>query len=730
MRSRARWQSAQPGVMVYMPAPRVSVDETRDSLSRLSVTGDFDSSSALHSQQSQVSDTILPSLEIGSDVQVKEEPGSFESTRFASPETLVDTDRGEIFEDAVPVVYSPGSFLSQLIAAAGSDLLESSTPDPVSSSSRISEVSTEDYVHVGYESDRTDFQEVTPCPSVRKIAHKRATVTRRTSQHFQRQKSQRKYQGVVRSLDFGARNKKRPTKSTSRSANMQALEDLRVLERAPSHSWDQDERELLCILNRWYCAPDRTTELEMFAKLFNSITGLGLRPHIIRNQYECHLLLYGGLCFREYGRVYGVPFDDPEGRYTEIRNVLEEEIKSSGLDLRRRKTEEFVASGKAKYAKSPVTRRIYKSLVKKARQEEKVGAHQTSGRGHASTDSQSFATIGRAIRAPTDEEWEIISHASTSPEPITEYVQEITTPTPVSVTARPHLAFRVWDAANRTKFINGRFVAQCFVNWPSPLPAPIALDDSSEAGKILTLLHLSKQGATPVYISTASSLLQALSYATSMQHPRIALIDLDAASLQEDHKLHHAADIFRWLKSHGLAQWARYKGYGEYFAWSDIAHDAVLQTFELDQLIDNLNADEGCRELFNFDVFEPGAKTSTIAASLRERNLTLNTTTARALGRIAKLFGMAKDNMNLHHLEDFIARLLDGWTIERPAAIDMHTMSSLAAVFATTLGTHAGGYTLQDVMGGFIGGVDQGARCIAHWSHSRSGGRRKRFREA
>ena len=46
----------------------------------------------------------------------------------------------------------------------------------------------------------------------------------------------------------------------------------------------------------------------------------------------------------------------------------------------------------------------------------------------------------------------------------------------------------------------------------------------------------------------------------SMQQPRIALIDLDAPSLQEENKVHHAAEVFPWLKSQGLARWARYKG--------------------------------------------------------------------------------------------------------------------------------------------------------------------------
>jgi hypothetical protein len=104
-----------------------------------------------------------------------------------------------------------------------------------------------------------------------------------------------------------------------------------------------------------------------------------------------------------------------------------------------------------------------------------------------------------AITMPSEEDWEVVTDADTSPKPGV-YSKEV----PKSAFAKPHLTFRVWDKANRTKFINGGFVAQTFLDWPCPFPAPIAPNDPSQAGRILMALHLSKQGDTPVYISTAS----------------------------------------------------------------------------------------------------------------------------------------------------------------------------------------------------------------------------------
>lgn len=171
-------------------------------------------------------------------------------------------------------------------------------------------------------------------------------------------------------------------------------------------------------------------------------------------------------------------------------------------------------------------------------------------------------------------------------------------------------------------------------------------------------------------------------------------------------------------------------GNGEYFIWAEIPNDAVLHTWDLESLISELDNDMECHGLFNFDVFKPDTRTTTIAAALREKHAMLNTATARALGKAARMFGMGQDNMTLEHLQDFVARLMDGWTITEPEKIDLHAMGSLATAFATAMGPHSSGYTLQQVMGTFIEGVEQGSRCIAHWSRSRSGGRRQRFRDA
>ncbi|UPX13729.1 uncharacterized protein EKO05_0004228 [Ascochyta rabiei] len=404
---------------------------------------------------------------------------------------------------------------------------------------------------------------------------------------------------------------------------------------------------------------------------------------------------------------------------------IEQQASNLDLDLRRRSVDIDFVCGKARKSSSPRIREIYESKVEKTKQEVRDEFANAVVAREVAAAAQSLGLMSRAVQPPFEDHVELFTDVEQN---LTLVADNVGVPRPMST--RPYLSFRVWDTSNRTAFIDGGFVAETFIGWPRPFPGPIALDDPSEAGKIFTYLHLSKHGDTPVYISTASSLLQALSYAKDMEQPKIALISLGASCLQQKQKVHHAADIFPWLKAQGLAKWARYRGHGEYFIWSDIPEDAVLHTLEVDKLIEDLNNDAECRELLHFVVFEAGVKTNAIAAILRERNKTLNTATARALGKIARAFGMGQSNMTLRHLQDFVARILDGWTILRPDVIDMHTMSSLSATFATTLGSHDAGHTLQDVMGAFIRGVDDGVRCIAHWSRSRSGSRRQRFRAA
>lgn len=226
-----------------------------------------------------MSDTILPSREVWSSVQVKTEEDQ------NSPVSLVATSGNE------RIVISSSAGTSNDSLGDSQDLFaqlyEQAFHQGTESYRVMSPQSTPDFSDVGgYASDRTDFLLTTDSPSfrTRNIASKcQATPKSKVKTRLR--------DGVspTRRLNFGGKIKKKPLKATKKSANLLSLENLRSIERSPSHKWDEEERELLCAINRWYCAEDRATELSVFSKIFNEITGLALRPRIIRNQFESHL---------------------------------------------------------------------------------------------------------------------------------------------------------------------------------------------------------------------------------------------------------------------------------------------------------------------------------------------------------------------------------------------------------------------------------------------------------
>lgn len=216
--------------------------------------------------------------------------------------------------------------------------------------------------------------------------------------------------------------------------------------------------------------------------------------------------------------------------------------------------------------------------------------------------------------------------------------------------------------------------------------------------------------------------------------------------MRQYYKVLHVSKVLPWLKARGQAQWARYQGHAgklgsvkshltyadvvEWICWANIPREVIIHHFSLSEVVVLAQRDSECAELLSLDAFHLGNATKAVATYLKGRNLKLNTAIARSLGVVAKTFGLARQSAKLDHLADFIARLVDGWGITEPQAINIHVRSSLAATFATAFGPHARGSNLQEVMVAFLEGVDQGTRCIADWSRSDSGSRRQRFRDA
>ncbi len=305
---------------------------------------------------------------------------------------------------------------------------------------------------------------------------------------------------------------------TTESSNLKSLAALRKLERDPPHHWDEDERELLTILYRWYEDADVAT----IPKVFNAVTGLDLRLSVVRYQFESHLVLYGGRAYPEFDRVMRVPFHDPERKYNDIHAIIEETATEFGIDLSRRRVEVKRMSGLAKFAKSPTTRKYYKSLVRRAAKREKDKACALQIPASQELPLRVLPLGGTTLATDPgredDESWSDIDDWHTSP------VTPIERSPRVSPGTQP-IAFRVWDANSRTKFDDETgFVSQAFSIWRGEFPPPFSLDGQGrQALMLLTNLHLSMSGGASTFVSLSTSLLQALVKASTMHEPRIAV---------------------------------------------------------------------------------------------------------------------------------------------------------------------------------------------------------------
>lgn len=177
------------------------------------------------------------------------------------------------------------------------------------------------------------------------------------------------------------------------------------------------------------------------------------------------------------------------------------------------------------------------------------------------------------------------------------------------------------------------------------------------------------------------------------------------------------------LKKDGQAWWARYRGHAERLVWANLPRASILYYFSLAHLQELSNSNPVCESLLGLDEFQPGRRTLSVSARLREKNTVLSTSTARAMGSIARTFGFAMAGVKLVHIQDFIARLCDGWQITDGSVSD-HIKSVAANAFAVTLGSVT--HPLKDVMCAFIDGFQQGTDTIAYYSKRRSGTGRMR----
>jgi hypothetical protein len=228
-----------------------------------------------------------------------------------------------------------------------------------------------------------------------------------------------------------------------------------------------------------------------FARIYNHAFGQDLSMTKIRDQFENYLRLHGGLAFPVYKAIYAVPFDDPADVYGNVRQNIEATAQSLDIDLRRRQEEATSPSGGARRAKSQKTRRLYKSLVRRASQEERSKAVQMQP---VEPVMPRRPSLGRTTLV-TDTESDMIERFSDTEDSSAPDVKLPERKDP-SEDVMPKLGFRVWDEDSKTKFTERGFESAAHLLWRGdPIP-PFNAD--TQLGKaalnLFTNIHLSMSG--------------------------------------------------------------------------------------------------------------------------------------------------------------------------------------------------------------------------------------------
>jgi hypothetical protein len=399
----------------------------------------------------------------------------------------------------------------------------------------------------------------------------------------------------------------------------------------------------------------------------------------------------------------------PQGKYAAILKAIKIAGREIGITVQRLQDEHVFPSGEARTARSPKTRRLYRSLVRRASQDRRIGAMYTQTQTEPPARIPALGNIAMTTDAKFEES-EHITDAEDHQDPHDGELEKMSTDA-------PRISFRVWDSNSRTLFSSADgFVSEVFKSWNGPFPEPFKPEGAGkQAIRIFLNTHFSFTGGSSAFISSTTSLLQALCRASNMSKPHLAVVLIDTLTT-EPFKTIPAAEALKDLKSNGQARWARrYKGKAECITWAQIPASAIATTLPLANLITLYEQDEAVAKLLHLHEFTSCRRTLELSNSLREKaQAELTPSTSAAIGRVAKLFGLDSLVVSLHHISAFVARIVDGWNITDNVSSDINDISF---AFAEALQSQA--YSHQDIMGAYLAGIKEGNETLAYFARRR-----------
>jgi hypothetical protein len=125
-------------------------------------------------------------------------------------------------------------------------------------------------------------------------------------------------------------------------------------------------------------------------------------------------------------------------------------------------------------------------------------------------------------------------------------------------------------------------------------------------------------------------------------------------------------------------------------------------------------------DLISLDCFAKKGTTGTIFERLKKKAIQLDTSTAVAMGKMAREFGLGSNRITAEHVEDFVASQMTGWSISGAPLADRSAMGNLGAAFALSLNQGSDGLSLPKMVVAFVNGVELGVREMKRYSPRRS----------
>lgn len=132
-----------------------------------------------------------------------------------------------------------------------------------------------------------------------------------------------------------------------------------------------------------------------------------------------------------------------------------------------------------------------------------------------------------------------------------------------------------------------------------------------------------------------------------------------------------------------------YRGSQEWLIWGEIPSEAILHTLSFAALLALVNKAVNVGSLLRLDSIDPVSNIARIRSNLQAEPVTLTTRFGAAIGRVASLFAF-NPSSNPRHVAEFVAHLLQGWSIHLDPAVCTKPEVCQAFITALEFSTESG----------------------------------------